>query len=38
MALEGLHTRFPRLRLVDEPITWGSHTVLRGPTRMALVL
>jgi len=38
LALEGLLTRFPRLRLADEPITWGSNTVLRGPTRMVLVL
>ena len=38
LALEGLLTRFPKLSLADEPLTWGTNTILRGPTRMALVL
>jgi hypothetical protein len=38
VALEGLMTRFPRLRLADEPVTWGTNPILRGPTRVPLVL
>jgi len=37
-ALSALLTRFPRLRLGDEPVVWGTNTILRGPTRLSLVL
>lgn len=38
LALEALLPRFPGLRLGDEPVVWGDNTVLRGPTRLPLVL
>ena len=38
LALEGLLARFPGLAFGDAPIVWGDNTVLRGPTRLPLVL
>lgn len=38
LALEALLPRFPELRFADEPIVWGDNPVLRGPTRLPLVL
>ncbi len=38
LALEGLVTRFPDIGFGDAPITWGSNTVLRGPTSLPLRL
>ena len=37
LALEGLITRFPDLRL-DGEIEWGDNTVLRGPRRLPVAL
>ncbi len=30
--------RFPDLRFGEAPIVWGDNTVLRGPTRLPLLL
>ena len=38
LALEGLITRFPDLRLAAERVEWGRNTVLRGPVSLPLVL
>ncbi len=38
LALEALITRLPGLRFADEPIEWGSNTVLRGPRTLPLRL
>jgi pimeloyl-[acyl-carrier protein] synthase len=38
LALEGLITRHPNLRFADKPITWGTNTVLRGPTSLRLAV
>jgi cytochrome P450 len=38
VALEGLLTRFPKLRLADPQVAWSRSTILRGPERVQLVL
>ena len=38
LALEGLITRLPQLRFADEAIEWGRNVILRGPTRLPLLL
>jgi cytochrome P450 len=38
LGLEALLPRFPRLRFGDAPVVWGDNTVLRGPTRLPLLL
>jgi cytochrome P450 len=38
VALEGLVTRFPRLRLADDRISWSRGVVLRGPEELRVRL
>jgi cytochrome P450 len=38
VALEGLLTRFPRMRLADPHVVWSRSTVLRGPEEVMLAV
>lgn len=38
LALEALITRYPRIRLPEQRLTWRNNTILRGPTELWLEL